>query len=102
MTAGLAERALRTTSGDEAAFLMMGLSPPVKGEFGVRPAEGGGMRPKEVRSYLIFRSKHLVLYRGLNVWQDETGERGAEAPPVVLYYEDDAHYVDLNGDGIKE
>jgi len=41
-------------------------------------------------------------FTGLNIWQDANNEWRAEAPPATLYFPNDPHYLDYNGDKIKE
>ena len=41
-------------------------------------------------------------FTGLAVWKDGNGEYRAEAPPATLYFPNDPHYYDFNGDRIKE
>jgi len=41
-------------------------------------------------------------FTGLSVWKDANGEFRAEAPPATLYFPNDPHYLDFNGDRIKE
>ncbi|MEK7407262.1 MAG: multiheme c-type cytochrome [Acidobacteriota bacterium] len=38
----------------------------------------------------------------MSVVKDANGEYVATAPPALLYFDDDLHYLDLNGDGIRE
>jgi hypothetical protein len=41
-------------------------------------------------------------FTGLAIWQDGNGEWRAEGPPSTLYFPNDPHYYDFNGDRIKE
>ena len=41
-------------------------------------------------------------FTGITVARDNNGEWVATAPPTVQYLENDPHYIDLDGDGLKE
>ncbi len=41
-------------------------------------------------------------FTGLAVWKDGNGEWRAQAPVATLYYPNDPHYYDFDGNGIKE